>query len=52
VAGRRGRGLDTRRLDALVALLRAHAASGRSCLLASHDAALLDQLGARRFGVG
>jgi ABC-2 type transport system ATP-binding protein len=40
-------GLDLKRLDALVALLGAHAASGRSCLLASHDAAWLDRLGAR-----
>ena len=40
-------GLDARRLDALIALLRAHAADGRACLLASHDAALLDRLGAR-----
>jgi ABC-type multidrug transport system ATPase subunit len=40
-------GLDARRLDALVDLLRAHAAAGRACLLASHDAALLDHLGAR-----
>ena len=40
-------GLDARRLDALVDLLRAHAAAGRACLLASHDAALLDQLSAR-----
>jgi ABC-2 type transport system ATP-binding protein len=40
-------GLDVKRLDALVALLRAHAAAGGACLLASHDAALLDQLGAR-----
>jgi len=40
-------GLDARRLDALIALLRDHAAAGRACLLASHDAALLDQLGAR-----
>jgi ABC-type multidrug transport system ATPase subunit len=40
-------GLDVRRLDALIALLKAHAARGRACLLASHDAALLDQLGAR-----
>ena len=40
-------GLDARRLDALVALLRGHAAAGGACLLASHDAALLDQLGAR-----
>jgi len=40
-------GLDAKRLDALVALLRAHVADGGACLLASHDAALLDQLGAR-----
>ncbi|HWO17813.1 MAG TPA: ABC transporter ATP-binding protein [Kofleriaceae bacterium] len=40
-------GLDAKRLDALVALVRAHAADGGACLLASHDAALLDQLGAR-----
>lgn len=42
-----GNGLDVRRLDALVDLLRGHAATGRACLLASHDAALLDRLGAR-----
>jgi ABC-type multidrug transport system ATPase subunit len=40
-------GLDHKRLDALVALVRAHAADGGACLLASHDAALLDELGAR-----
>jgi ABC-type multidrug transport system ATPase subunit len=40
-------GLDARHLTALVALLEAHAAAGRACVLASHDAALLDQLGAR-----
>ena len=40
-------GLDARRLDALTALLKGHAAGGRACLLASHDAALLDELGAR-----
>jgi ABC-2 type transport system ATP-binding protein len=40
-------GLDVKRLDALIALVRAHAADGGSCLLASHDASLLDQLGAR-----
>jgi ABC-type multidrug transport system ATPase subunit len=40
-------GLDARRLDALVALIKVHAAGGRACLVASHDAALLDQLGAR-----
>jgi ABC-type multidrug transport system ATPase subunit len=42
-------GLDVKRLDALVALIQAHAAAGHACLLASHDAALLDQLGARVF---
>jgi ABC-type multidrug transport system ATPase subunit len=40
-------GLDLKRLDALVALVKAHAAAGRACILSSHDAALLDQLGAR-----
>jgi ABC-type multidrug transport system ATPase subunit len=42
-------GLDAKRLDALIALLKAHAAAGRACLLASHDAALLDALGAETF---
>jgi hypothetical protein len=28
-------------------LVKAHAAAGNACLLASHDAALVDQLGAR-----
>ena len=42
-------GLDIKRLDALIALVKAHAAAGRACLLASHDAALLDALGARVF---
>jgi len=40
-------GLDVKRLDALVTLVAAHAAAGGACLLASHDGALLDQLGAR-----
>jgi len=40
-------GLDARRLDAIVGLLKAHAAEGGATILASHDAALLDQLGAR-----
>lgn len=40
-------GLDVRRLDALVALLREHAAAGRGCILSSHDSALLDRLEAR-----
>jgi ABC-2 type transport system ATP-binding protein len=40
-------GLDANRLDAIVGLIRAHAALGGATILASHDAALLDQLGAR-----
>jgi len=44
-------GLDIRRLDALVALIQAHAAGGRASILASHDAALLDALGARVFAL-
>jgi ABC-2 type transport system ATP-binding protein len=40
-------GLDALRLDALLALLRAHSHAGRACILSSHDAALLDDLGAR-----
>lgn len=40
-------GLDARRTDALVALLRSHVANGGAALLATHDAGLLEQLGAR-----
>lgn len=40
-------GLDAKRTDALVALVREHAAAGNAAILATHDAALLDQLGAR-----
>lgn len=40
-------GLDALRLDALIALVKAHAAGGGACLVASHDGALLAQLGAR-----
>lgn len=40
-------GLDARRLDAIVGLLKDHAAGGGSTIVASHDAGLLDQLGAR-----
>jgi len=40
-------GLDVKRLDALVSLVTAHAAGGGACVLASHDAALLQRLGAR-----
>jgi ATPase subunit of ABC transporter with duplicated ATPase domains len=40
-------GLDVRRLDALTRLLKAHAAAGHAALIATHDAALLETLGAR-----
>lgn len=40
-------GLDTRRLDALAELLRAHAAAGLAAVVATHDRALLDRIGAR-----
>ncbi|NVB80529.1 MAG: ABC transporter ATP-binding protein [Kofleriaceae bacterium] len=40
-------GLDVRRLDALVALVKDHAAGGGATILATHDAAVVDQLGAR-----
>ncbi|HEU0030848.1 MAG TPA: ABC transporter ATP-binding protein [Kofleriaceae bacterium] len=40
-------GLDIKRLDAIVTLIKAHADDGGATILASHDAALLDQLGAR-----
>jgi ABC-2 type transport system ATP-binding protein len=40
-------GLDTRRTDALVTLVRAHAASGGAALVSTHDRALLDAIGAR-----
>jgi ABC-type multidrug transport system ATPase subunit len=39
-------GLDVKRTDALVALVRDHAAAGHAAILATHDAALLDSLGA------
>ncbi len=45
-------GLDVARLAALVTLLRQHAAAGGSTILASHDAAWLDELGARRHPLG
>ena len=40
-------GLDAKHLTALVTLVKQHAADGGACILASHDAALLDELGAR-----
>ena len=44
-------GLDARRLDALEALLRAHAAAGHAALIATHDTALLERIGARVFAL-
>ncbi|MBA3464362.1 MAG: ABC transporter ATP-binding protein [Deltaproteobacteria bacterium] len=41
-------GLDVARLAALVTLLKDHAAASGATVLASHDAAWLDELGARR----
>ncbi|HTL33261.1 MAG TPA: ATP-binding cassette domain-containing protein [Kofleriaceae bacterium] len=40
-------GLDARRLEALVTLVRAHAAAGHAALVATHDRAVLEGLGAR-----
>jgi ABC-type multidrug transport system ATPase subunit len=40
-------GLDVRRLDSLATLLKSHATTGHAALIATHDAALLEQLGAR-----
>lgn len=40
-------GLDAKRLDAIVGLLRHHVAGDGSVIVASHDAGLLEQLGAR-----
>jgi ABC-type multidrug transport system ATPase subunit len=44
-------GLDTKHLAQLVDLVKAHAAAGGACVLASHDDTLLDALGARRFAL-
>lgn len=40
-------GLDAKRLDAIVTLLKEHADNDGATVMASHDAALLEQLGAR-----
>ena len=40
-------GLDVRRLDALAELVAAHAAGGGAAIVASHDGALLERVGAR-----
>ena len=45
-------GLDVMRLGALVTLLKDHAAAGGTTILASHDAAWLDELDARRAELG
>ncbi|MBS1120936.1 MAG: transporter related protein [Deltaproteobacteria bacterium] len=44
-------GLDARRLDAIVGLIRDHATNGGATVLASHDAGLLEQLGARIYAM-
>jgi ABC-type multidrug transport system ATPase subunit len=44
-------GLDAKRLAALVAILKAHAAAGNAAVIATHDRAMLDQLGARVFAM-
>jgi ABC-type multidrug transport system ATPase subunit len=45
-------GLDARRVDALIAVVREHAAAGNASIVATHDAALLEQLGARVVALG
>lgn len=40
-------GLDAKRTESLVALVRAHAADGRVAVISTHDRALLDAVGAR-----
>lgn len=40
-------GLDARRLEALVRLLRDHAAAGHAAIVSTHDAGLLEQISAR-----
>jgi ABC-2 type transport system ATP-binding protein len=44
-------GLDVKHLARLIELVKAHAAAGGACVLASHDDALLDALAARRFAL-
>lgn len=46
-------GLDLRRFESLVTLIKAHAAAGHAALIATHDVTLIEQLGARvvRLGV-
>ena len=44
-------GLDIKRLAALVELVKAHAAAGNAAVIATHDTAVLDLLGARVFAL-
>ena len=45
-------GLDVARLDALVELLRAHAAAGNAAMIATHDTQLLERIDARVVALG
>ena len=42
-------GLDAKRTLALIRLVTAHAVAGGACVMATHDAALLERIGARTF---
>ena len=44
-------GLDAKHVASLIALVRKHVDDGGACIMASHDAALLDELGARRYAL-
>jgi ABC-2 type transport system ATP-binding protein len=44
-------GLDAARLAAVIALIVAHARAGGATLVATHDPAVIDQIGARRFAL-
>lgn len=44
-------GLDVKRLDALVDLVTTHASGGGAAIVATHDAAMLERLGARVFSL-
>jgi ATPase subunit of ABC transporter with duplicated ATPase domains len=45
-------GLDVRRSDALVELVRAHEAAGLAAIIATHDRGLLERTGARIVALG
>ena len=44
-------GLDAKRADALVELLKAHAAAGHAAIVATHDPSLLERAGARNIAI-